>query len=111
MLAYGIPPIAVSAIAMLYKHSKSMVRSPDGGTQFFEVVTGLAPYLFILCLDYALRPYADLNADLGLTLTTARISRYPAKTITDVEYADDLALLSNIIQEFTKLLYPVENTA
>ena len=50
---------------MLYKNSRSMVRSPDGDTDFFDIVAGvlqgdtLAPFLFILCLDYALRTSAD----------------------------------------------------
>ena len=36
MLAYGIPQEIVSAITMLYKNSRSMVRSPDGDTEFFD---------------------------------------------------------------------------
>ena len=41
MLAYGIPQETVSAIMMLYKNSRSMVRSPDGDTDFFEIVAGV----------------------------------------------------------------------
>ena len=50
-----------------------MVRSPD--TAFFEITTGvlqgdtLAPFLFILCLDYILKTSIDINAELGFTLT------------------------------------------
>jgi hypothetical protein len=36
-------------------------------------------------------------------------SRHPDKTITDIDYADDIALLSNTIDEATKLLHSVEN--
>ena len=59
MLAYGIPQEIVSANTMLYKKSRCMVRSPDDDTEFFDIVAGvlqgdtLAPFLFILCLDYA----------------------------------------------------------
>ena len=46
---------------MLYKNMKVKVRSPDGGTNYFDIVAGvlqrntLAPYLFIICLDYVLK--------------------------------------------------------
>ena len=39
---------------------KAKVHSPDGDTGFFDIVAGvlqgdtLAPYLFIICLDYVL---------------------------------------------------------
>ena len=43
-----------------------MVHSPDGDTDFFDIFSGilqgatLAPYLFILCLDYVLWISIDL---------------------------------------------------
>ena len=49
---------------MLYKNTK--VRSPDVDTDYFDIVPGmlqgdtLAPYLFIICLDYVLRTTIDL---------------------------------------------------
>ena len=67
LLAYGIPTEIVLAIMMLYKNTTSMVRSPDGDTDFFEILPGvlqgdtLAPFLFIICLDYALRTSLDEN--------------------------------------------------
>ena len=36
LLAYGIPQETVSAIMMLYKKTKALVRSPDGDTEFFR---------------------------------------------------------------------------
>ena len=93
--------------------ARSMVRSPDGDTDFFDIVSGvlqgdtLAHYLFIIFLGYTLRKSADINKELGLTLTRAKSSRYPAKTITDIDYADDIALLSNTINEATKPLHSV----
>ena len=98
--AYGIPNKIVKAIMMLYKNTRSLVRSPDGDTDFFEILAGVlqgdtvAPYLFIICLGYVLRTSADKNNDLGFTLIKARSRRYPAKTLTDIDYADDLALTS-----------------
>ena len=57
LLAYGIPKETVAAITILYRNTKVKVRSPDGDTEYFDIVAGvlqgdtLAPYLFIICLD------------------------------------------------------------
>jgi len=56
--AYGVPTETINAIMILYKKPKPLVRSPDGDTVPFEICAGvlqgdtLAPFLFILCLDY-----------------------------------------------------------
>ena len=55
----------------------------------------LAPYLFVICLDSVLRTSIDLIKDNGFKLAKKRSRRYPAQTITDTDYADDLALLAN----------------
>ena len=55
--AYGIPPQIVQAIAKLYDWTPARVVSPDGETDFFNVLAGvlqgdtLAPYLFALIVD------------------------------------------------------------
>ena len=54
LIKYGLPSETVNAIIILYKNTRSMVRSPDGDTSFFEITTGvlqgdtLAPFLFII---------------------------------------------------------------
>ena len=55
----------------------------------------VAPYLFIIFLDYVLRTSIDKIWENGLELTKKRSRRYPAKTITDVDYADDIAVPAN----------------
>ena len=96
LLAYGLPKETVAAIMILYRNTKMKVRSPDGDTEYFDIIAGvlqghtLAPYLFIICLDYVLRTSID-----KIELTKKKSKRYPAKTITDADYADDLALLAN----------------
>ena len=42
------------------------VRSPDGDTDYFDITAGvqgdtLAPFLFIVCLDYVLRKSMNIN--------------------------------------------------
>ena len=39
--AYGIPNETIAAIMMLYRITKAMVQSPDGDTDFFNVVAGV----------------------------------------------------------------------
>ena len=101
LLAYGLPKETVAAIMILYRNTKVKVRSPDGDTEYFDIVAGvlqgdtLAPYLFIICLDYVLRTSIDKIRENGFELTKRRSKRYPAKTITDADYADDLAILAN----------------
>ena len=73
-----------------------LVRSQDE-----DIVAGvlqgdtLAPYLLIICVDYILRTSIDKIKENGFKLTKERSRRYPAKTITDADYADDIALLAN----------------
>ena len=75
LLAYGLPEETVAAITILYRNTKVKVRSPDGDTEYFDIVAGvlqgdtLAPYLFIICLDYVLRTSIDNIRENGLVLT------------------------------------------
>lgn len=71
----------------------------------------LAPYLFVVALDYALRIAIQSPTTNGFTLSKSRSRRYPAETITDTDYADDIALLSNTIEQAQLLLREVENAA
>ena len=111
LLAYGIPKETVAAITILYRNTKVKVRSPDGDTEYFDIVAGvlqvdtLAPYLLIICLDYVLRTSIDEIRENGFELTKKRSRRYPAKTITDTDYADDIAILANTPDQAETLLH------
>ena len=81
--AYGIPDEIISAIIIGYNNTKSIVRTDDGDNDFInipgEVLQGdtLAPFLFIICLDYVLKKALDRNNDIGLTLIEKRSKIYP----------------------------------
>ena len=117
LLAYGLPKETVAAITILYRNTKVKVRSPDGDTEYFDIVAGvlqwdtLAPYLFIICLDYVLRTSIDKIRENGFELTMKRRWRYPVKTITDADYADDIALLANTPNQAETLLRSLERAA
>ena len=117
LLAYGIPKETVAAIMILYRNTKVKVRSPDGDTDDFDIVAGvlkgdtLAHYLFIIYLDYVLRTSIDKIKENGFELTKKRSRRYPAKTITDADYTDDIAILANTPTQAETLLHSLERVA
>ena len=117
LLAYGLPKETVAAITILYRNTKVKVRSPDGDTEYFDIVARvlqgdtLAPYLFIICLDYMLRTSIDKIRENGFELTKKRSRRYPAKTFTDADYADDIAILANTPNQAKTLLHSLERAA
>ena len=94
--------------------SKVKVRSPDGDAEYFDIVAGvlqgdtLAPYHFIICLDYVLRTSIHKIRENGFELTKKRSRRYTAKTITDANYADDIAILVNTPNQAETLLHSLE---
>ena len=89
------------------------VRSPGGDTEYFdiaaEVLQGdtLALYLFIICLDYALRTSMDKIRENCFKLTKKRSRRYPEQTITDADYAD----MANTPNQAETLLHSLERVA
>ena len=117
LLAYGLPKETVAAITILYRNTKVKMRSSDGETEYFDIVAGvlqgdtLAPHLFIICLDYVLRTSIDNIRENGFVLTKKKSRRYPAKTITDADYADDIALLANKHNQAETLLHSFERVA
>ena len=91
-----------------------MVRSPDGDIPFFKITTcvlqgdTIAPFLFIICLDYILSNSLKDIENLGLIITERKSRRYPATRVTDIEYADDIAITTNSIEEANTILHKIE---
>ena len=69
----------------------------------------LAPFLFIIVLDNVLRN--SISLEQGLTIVSRKSRRVPAVTVTDLDFADDLALLSDTIQNAESLLHDLEEAA
>ena len=113
---YGIPPKIVNAIRCIYTGSKSFVSTPDGDTEAFSVNTGvlqgdtLAPFLFIIIVDYVLRESMQ-RKELGVELRRRQGSRRPAQYLTDLDFADDIALLSHTMANAQTLLQHLESAA
>ena len=107
-LAYTLPKETVTAIMMRNRNTKVKVCSSKGNTDFFDIVVSvlqvdtLAPYLRMLI---------DMIKENGFTLKKARNKRYPTETITNADYADDIALLANTPSQAESLLYSLELAA
>ena len=111
---YGIPQPIIEAIRVLYTNTSSTILTPDGPIDILAgILQGdtLAPFLFILVLDYVLRKSLDINNSNGLQLHPRKSSRHPAIHLMDADFADDLALISNSIELAQKLLNSLESAA
>ena len=97
--------------------TKVKVRSPDEDTVYFDILTAvlqrdtLAPYIFIIYLDYVLRTSIDKIKENGFKLTKKRSKKYPAKTITNADYTDDIGFLANAPAQAETLLHSLEQAA
>ena len=115
--AYGVPEEIAKAIEVLNVNTTAQVLSPDSDTDVFNIEflnshrDTLAPYLFIVALDYAMRKAIQTPTSYGFTLCKSRSRRHPAVVITDTDYADDIALLSDSIEQAESLLHQVESAA
>ena len=81
------PPETVAAIMMVYKNTKVKVRSPNGDANYFNIIAvelrgdTLAPYLFIICLEYVLRKSIDLMKENGFKLAKEEAEDTPHKQL------------------------------
>ena len=89
----------------------------DGDTDYFDIVAGvlqgdtLAPYLFVIYLDYVLRTYIDKIKENGFKRTKERSRSYPAQTIIDADCTDDISPLANAHAQAKTLLHWMEPAA
>jgi hypothetical protein len=115
--AYGIPSTIIGAIRSIYINSTTFVSTEDGNSDRLAVETDilqgdtLAPFLFIIVVDYALRQAFRSCSDSGVLVRERRSTRYPAQYLTDLDFADDIALLSNSIAGAQLLVSQLEPVA
>ena len=94
-----------------------LYRNTDEDIDYFDIVADvlqgdtLAPYLFVICVDYVLRTSIDKIKENGFKLTKERSRMYPTKTVTDEDYADDTVLLANALTRAETLLNSLERDA
>ena len=93
MRHYGIPQKIVSLIDEMYKNTTCRVLHEGQLTESFEISTGvrqgclMSPFLFILAIDWLTKESMDGRRN-GIQWTLW-------KQLDDLDYADDIALLSH----------------
>ena len=103
--AYGVPDRLLKAMEASYPKTMAKVVSLDGETAVFMLRDGvlqgdtLAPYIFIIVLHYALHQATNDHEKLGFTIKPGRTKRVGPVTLTDLDFADDIALLSDQMEE------------
>ena len=93
MAHYGIPDKLISLIKKMYSESGGQILLKGRLSTFFEIVSGvrqgclLSPFLFLLVIDYVMRQSTSLgNTGIQWSLRSQ---------LEDLDYADDIGLLSH----------------
>ena len=115
---YGVSEKLASAIGLLYPGTKAKVLLPDRETEFFEIPAGvlqgdtLALYIFTIMIIYAMRQAIGNDAlELGFKLDRRRRRRHNPNVITDLDFADDIALVIDELEQAQDFLHSVQENA
>ena len=98
-------------------NTKATIVMPDGEAEFFKISTGvlkgdtLVPFICIIVLDYVLRLSLDPLNNRGIQIRPRRSRRHPAQHLTDLNFADDLALITELVKDPEALLQSLEKAA
>ena len=105
----------VSAIGLLYTGTKARVLSPGRETEFFGILAGvlqgdtLAPYIFTVMTDYAMRQAIGNDAlELAFKLDRKKSRRQNLNLITDLDFTDDIALVTEELEQAQDFLHCVQ---
>ena len=108
---YGVPEELAGPIMALYRDTTATVRTTDGPTELFPTTTGilqgdtLAPYLFVVVMDYVLRT-SLLCLQNDAFLISQDIGALPA-----LAYADDVALLASSFEGAERMVASLMTTS
>ena len=109
MRHYGIPEKYISIIKNTYTGMQSKIIHEGQLTEPFEITTGvrqgclLSPLLFLLAIDWIMRQ-ATINRRNGIQWTLF-------EQLDDLDFADDIALLSHSHQQMQEKLTELEKRA
>ena len=109
MAHYGIPPKYINIIKNTYQDMQCQVLHQGQAQKTFTVLTGveqgclLSPFLFLLCIDWTMNQTThNKNTGIQWSLT---------EQLEDLDFADDIALLSHSHQQMREKSQLLETTA
>jgi exonuclease III len=108
--ADGVPPKIVELLADMNDHSTATVRTAAGLSERFQVRTGVrqgsvaGPLLFNYAVDDVMRRTAELHPSAIRLHPTSR-------TVMDLEYADDIAVLAESPEELQRIVTTISQLA
>ena len=95
----------------MFTDTSAKVLTPDGEPELFDILAGvlqgdtLAPYIFIIARDYALgKAINGQEEELGFQIKRRQNRRIPPECITDLDFANDIALISEHVKQAQILL-------
>ena len=109
MAHYGIPNKIIRIVEKMYENNVCAVLDGNGMTEWFQVLTGvkqgctMSGFLFLLVVDYIMRQTTDSNSN-GIRWTLC-------EKLDDLDYADDIALLSSKFKHSQDKLEKLNNIA
>ena len=120
MLSYDISVETVDAVMSVYYGATAAVKSDGDISEYFNLGVGvlqgdtLAPYLFVLVIDWIMRKSVP-DAQLGFCVrehvgTRSRFTS-PAVFVTDLVFADDIAVLSSSASNMQTMILSIEKWA
>ena len=99
----------------MYEGTQARVITPDGETEFFSILAGvlhgdtLAPYLFAIIFDYVVRKaIGGKEEELGFTLHHRRSRRHEPVIMTDTDFADHIATISEEMEQAQNMLTNID---
>jgi len=98
---YGIPQKYIKTIQNIYLNSSSCVRTENGNSEYFNIVTGarqgciLSPFLFLLVIYFIMTKTIDD--------TRHGIQWNNQQHLTDLDFADDIVLIAKTFSELDDL--------
>ena len=108
---HGTPEELVTSISIIYEDMSVKDITPDGETETFSILADvlqediLAPYLFVIVIDYIMRKaLTGREEKLGFQLRKRQSRRVPPIIVTDMDFADDIALVSDGIKEAEEII-------
>ena len=98
----------INIVKSLYRHTNCRVKTRDGLTSLFDVITGVrqgcifSPLLFLICIDYVMKKALNYP-EFGIPWGRGKL--------TNLDFADDVALLSHSVSTLQQMTDSLNTTA